>query len=74
MAKDSGGSSWSAYWDAVFGFVVRAETEEQARSLVVGCGGNEEMSNPWTDPLQSDCTVLTGDGEAMVIMRDFDAG
>jgi len=58
--------------------VVRAETENEARSLASAEGGDEVRDNagrrggnPWLDPKQSTCETLTADGAAGVVIRDF---
>lgn len=67
---------WEPWYDKAFGFVVRAETEEEARALAQAGGGDEagwfRKSFPaWTDPANSTCVELTSDGDAQVIIRDF---
>ena len=80
------GTAWAPYWDTAHGFVVRAETEKEARELVMGNGGDEEGSktfidgravvrnSPWSDPKQSICIALLQDGESAIILEDFLAG
>ena len=74
-------TAWDPWYDKAFGFVVRAETEEQARQMANGNGGDEcgpvksyvyrTGGDPWLDPKQSTCEELTADGEAEIIIRDF---
>ncbi len=61
-------------WDCAYGFMVRAETEEEARSLASEqCG--DEGPESWTDTSLSTCDVVSAaDGEAEVLMQDFLAG
>lgn len=76
-----GEDPWSPWYDKAFGFIVRAETEEEARRLANEQGGDEtgEISNdiyriggdPWLDAKFSECVELTEDGEKGVIIRDF---
>lgn len=61
---------WSFPYDVALGFIVRAETEQQARELAAEQAGDEGR-NAWLDPDYSTCMVLTDTGEAGVILRDF---
>jgi hypothetical protein len=64
-------------WDAYSGFVVRAETEEDARKLA-----NKESQKPdrgyegpiWEDHQKTSCKQLIDEGEPGVILDDFMAG
>lgn len=60
-------------WDCVSGFVIRAESEKQARAIAAANSGDEGAST-WTDPEVSKCEILRPDGESGIIMRDFHAG
>ena len=72
---------WEPWYDKAFGFVVRAESEKQARELANRDGGAEcgpvrntvyrTGGDPWLDPEFSHCEVLTSDGDAGVIIQDF---
>lgn len=73
---------WNPWYDKAFGFVVRAETEEQARELANDSAGDEnrgeflgnKTSNtkqPWKEAKYSTCVELLNDGEASVIIKDF---
>ena len=68
---------WEPWYDKAFGFVVRAETEEEARKFADKKAGDENFSesphtsNPWLDPKFTTCTYLSNDGEPGVVMRDF---
>ncbi len=78
LPKDD--SPWDPWYDKVFGFVVRAETEEEARRLANEQGGDETGEirtivyrtggNPWLDSKYSTCEILTEDGEPEVIIID----
>ena len=61
-------------WDCAYGFVVRAETEEEARLLASEqCG--DEGPDSWTDVKLSTCDIVSGaEGDAEVVMQDFLAG
>ncbi len=58
-------------WDCAYGFMVRAETEQDARALAAAeCG--DEGPDSWTNADISSCDAVNGsDGEAEVIMQDF---
>ena len=77
-----GDNPWEPWYDKSFGFIVRAETEAEARKIANENAGYENrgefLSNktsntktPWLDEKYSTCIELTGDGEAGVIMEDF---
>ena len=60
---------WDNWFDKVFGFVVRAETENQARTLAAdGCG--EEGRMAWIDSESSACGELFLAGEPCIIIKD----
>ncbi len=67
---------WKPWYDKVLGFVVRAETEEQARGYAdkKAEGENDDGDRPWLDPNMSTCNELTPEGEEGVVMRDFARG
>lgn len=75
--KEGNMKAWEPWYDKAFGFVVRADTEEQARLLAHGDSGDEtpwqKDTGPWLDPAQSTCEELTANGEAGVVIRDFAA-
>lgn len=60
-------------WDCASGFVIRAESEEEARAIAAENSGDEEPWT-WTDPEYSKCEILQPDGDAGIILRDFCAG
>ena len=73
---------WEPWFDKSFGFIVRAETEKEARQIAhknqgdEGCGeflGRKiaESVSPWLDSKYSTCSVLTSEGKAEMIMQDF---
>ena len=74
-------SPWEPWYDKAFGFVVRAETEQEARELADEHGGDErrdmarflETSRPdaWSNPVYSTCIELAVEGKAEMIIRDF---
>jgi hypothetical protein len=74
---------WKPWYDKVFGFVVRAETEEEARALAHAAAGQEnrgtflgekiaETNHPWMDAKYSTCVELLPEGAAEVVMTDFE--
>jgi predicted 3-demethylubiquinone-9 3-methyltransferase (glyoxalase superfamily) len=69
---------WSPWFDKAFGFVVRAETEAEARHIANEHGGceNPRLSYethepPWLTDRYSICEELTAEGDAEMILRDF---
>ena len=67
---------WDPPYDKKHGFVIRADTEQQARELAHHRGEDENRStlSPWLLAKYSTCTELTHDGETEVILEDFTAG
>lgn len=71
---------WWNRRDSVHGFVVRADTEEQARDIAHQHAAEENRSSaltaaPWLDPKYSSCQQLLPDvGIEGVIIRDFLSG
>lgn len=70
---------WEPWYDRVFGFIVAAETEEQARQLAGknagdehrGCYKNPPEPNPWHEPRYTTCLELVSPKEVGIIMIDF---
>jgi len=62
-------------YDCAYGFVIRAESEEQARQIANANGGNEstdtdkKISHPWLDPEYSYCEILTAKGKAGIVLK-----
>lgn len=63
---------WEAFYDCHFGFVIRAETEEEARAMANTQAGDEGKA--WADPNLADCTELLPDGSPGLVIEDFRAG
>ena len=67
-------SPWEPWYDKCFGFVIRAEDQEAARSLAdqSACYENREHENqhPWLMPKFSSCTELTMNGLTEVVISD----
>ncbi len=65
---------WDPCYDKAFGFVVRAETEAEARELADTQAGDEnDDGQPWKDAKYSACDELLAEGDAEIVMRDFRA-
>lgn len=63
---------WYDFYDKVLGFVVRAETEEEARRFADKNAEDENFKRtPWLDKRYSTCNELLSQGPAGVIMKDF---
>lgn len=59
-------------YDAYYGFVIRAESEEIAREMA----SKEERDRPgfWKNPALSICEELLPEGEGGILLDDFHAG
>jgi hypothetical protein len=79
---DPADNPWDPWYDKAFGFVVRAESEEEARRIAQNAAGDEKydrslterkakLRTPWLDPKYSTCDPLTDEGEPGLIMQDF---
>jgi hypothetical protein len=73
---------WIPCYDCCFGFVVRAETEQEAREFAEKEAGDESdksrstrtpLRKVWLDAALTTCTELTTDGEVGIVIRDFHA-
>lgn len=76
-----GDNPWEPWYDKAFGFVVRAETEEDARKVADENSGDEKRGEflrekianttaPWIDAKYSTCIELTADGPQEMIIQD----
>jgi hypothetical protein len=71
---------WWNRHDKAHGFVVRAQTEQQAREIAHQHAGDENQAStyikaPWLDPRYSTCKQLLPDvGMEGVIIRDYLTG
>ena len=73
-AKDS---PWIPIYDKVDCYVIRAETEHEARELAHSRGADENycgITAPWRNPKYSFCTELLAEGDSGIVVRDFNAG
>lgn len=80
----NGDNPWVPWYNKSFGYVVRADTEEEARNIAHENAGDEnrgefkqretaKTNQPWEDPKYSDCVELTADGERGLVLTDFHA-
>ncbi|WP_157958696.1 hypothetical protein [Salinicola sp. CPA57] len=73
------GSPWDGGgWDMNHGFVIRAESEDEARGIAAQVFGDDNtgasQSSPWLDRHLTTCEPLDHDGEAGVVMNDYKRG
>jgi hypothetical protein len=57
-------------YDAAHGFIIRAETEEDAR-IIASENHGDEGPDCWLDVTRSDVRELLADGVPGVVMTDF---
>ncbi len=63
-------NGWEEVYDVADNFVIRAETEQEARNLATGeCG--DEGPDVWRNPELVSCTKLIAEGAEKIIMIDF---
>lgn len=72
LPKDEAKNPWEPWYDKTLGFVVRAETEQDARQIADENGMEENRGgkHPWLDAALSTCEELTADGEPGMILED----
>ncbi len=75
-----GDNPWEPWYDKAFGFIIRAETEYDARKLAHENAGDENggyfattINSPWLDEKYSSCKRLVEQGDAGVVLRNFAA-
>lgn len=63
-------------YDSAFSFVIRANTEQEAREIANANGGDERDLDGefWLDPQNASCEELAPDGTHEVISREYKAG
>jgi hypothetical protein len=69
---------WKPWYDKAFGFIIAAESEEEARKLAFRDAGDEEgnhwdddaIINAWTAE-HSTCVELKPGNKSEIIMKDF---
>jgi hypothetical protein len=67
-----GDNHWDPWYDKAFGFVVRAETEIDARQIAQNKTWSESNTvSAWNDSKYSTCKELTSDGQAGMIIHDI---
>ncbi|HEX8275977.1 MAG TPA: hypothetical protein VF615_25295 [Longimicrobiaceae bacterium] len=70
-----GKDPWQPHQDKAFGFVVRAESEEEARWLAHESAGGENDAlpgvRPWVDEQYSTCEELPSTGRRGVVLVNF---
>lgn len=73
---------WEPWYDKCFGFIIRANSEKEAREFADENAGDEnreqffnkknaKTTNPWLDKNYTTCEELSDNGEEGVIMRNF---
>lgn len=73
---DENGPDWKPWYDKCFGFVVSADTEQQARIIASRSGETgDEGPDIWSDSLKTEtfCLARESDYENGVVMVDFHA-
>ena len=81
---EEGNDPWKPWYDKSFGFIIRAETETQARVIADSNGADEnrgeflrqkiaDTKNPWLSAMYSTCEILSSEGNEELIMHDFAA-
>lgn len=69
---------WEPYYDKSFGFIVRANSEKEARGFADAGAGDEncgeKTANPWLDERYTTCEELSVMGDKGVIMMDYRCG
>lgn len=63
---------WDEWYDKAEGFVVRAETEADARAVAASAAG-DEGPKAWKDVGLTSCLELDQSGPPGVVLRDFAA-
>ena len=73
--RGTNSGAWDPWYNKAFGFVVRAETEEQARKFADAAAGDEKHSreDAWLSTMFSTCEELTAAGDPGIVIRDFAA-
>jgi hypothetical protein len=60
-------------WDENAGFVIRARSSAAARALA-HTKGEYDPPDCWLDPNRTSCTQIPINGDAEIILTDFNAG
>ena len=75
---DEDDNPWEPWYDKTFGFVVVADSEDEARKIADGEAGDENRGefmnqktsnsrNPWLDEKYSTCKILVAEKKGVVI-------
>lgn len=59
---------WEPWYDKCFGAVVRARSEDEARSLL---NPGDEGARAWLDKTASSCVELLPEGEVGLVIEDL---
>jgi len=69
--------NWEPWYDKVFGFIIRANSSQEARELAQKKPGSEcgayYRKKVWLDPAITTCKELKQTGKTELIMYDFRA-
>jgi len=60
---------WKCWYDKVFGFVVRAKSAKEARSLCAQQAA-DEGAEVWLDKKLTSCKVLYSNGPSLIILKE----
>lgn len=67
------GDPWAGHYDLVNGAIVRAGSEDEARSLL-STQAMDEGPNAWLNPALSTCEILAIEGISEIIIKDCSNG
>lgn len=69
---DDGNNPWDVEYDVALGFVVRADSEAQARAYAHEKGGDEtvDLIKPWLSSEYTTCVELSCEGKSGVILQN----
>lgn len=66
-------SSEHVSYDQYAGFVIRADSEQEARAIA-NVIKDDAPDGRWLDPARSTCNIVSTDGESSIILASFRAG
>ena len=61
---------WKPWYDKAFGYIVRAESEEEARKLGT-LGSGIEAAEAWLDAKYPTCEELLPEGKSEIVLSDI---
>ena len=67
---DEDAGHWVPWYDKAFGFVVIADSEEEARRLA-SLSHSDEGAEVWLDHAETTCEEIDGDDESRVVICNF---